>query len=111
MAPTLSRPPKDRTFNSGAVSFFECGVSNDTFPPVTVQWYRSVDEIFTSDEEIMSNGNKYLISPNTKTLVIAHTMLDDEGTYHCVATNSAGSTTSRGGVLTVETVNSGMYIC
>ena len=110
VAPTLSRLPEDRGFFIGAVSFFECGVSDDTFPPATVQWYRSEDEVLTSDEEITgdekitgdSDRRKYLISPNTKNLLIADSEVLDAGTYRCYAANPAGNMTSRGGVLTVN---------
>jgi len=81
VAPTLSRPPEDGEFYRGSVSFFECGVSDDTFPPATVQWYRSEDELLTNDEEITSDDRKYLISPNTKNLLIADSEASDAGTY------------------------------
>jgi len=110
VAPTLLRSPEDRMFYSGTVSFIECGVSNKTFPPATVQWYRSDDEIVTSDEEITSDENKFLISPNTNTLLIARTTQTDAATYRCVASNAVNSITSRGGVLTVEPSTDGTYI-
>ena len=110
VAPTLSRPPEDGEFYRGSVSFFECGVSDDTFPPATVQWYRSEDEVLTSDEEITgdekitgdSDRRKYLISPNTKNLLIADSEASDAGTYRCYAANPAGNVTSQGGVLTIN---------
>ena len=98
----MSRPPEDGEFYRGSVSFFECGVSDDTFPPATVQWYRSEDEVLTSDEEITSDRIKHFISPNTKNLLIADSEVSDAGTYRCYAANPAGNVTSQGGVLTIN---------
>ena len=112
VAPTLLHSPEDRTFFIGAVSFLECGIRNDTFPPPTVRWYKSEDEVLTDSEEIISNSDrsKYFISPNTKTLLIADSTSTDGGMYRCVATNAAGSVTSRGGQLTFKTASIGMSV-
>ena len=112
VAPTLPHPPKDRTFFIGTVSFLECGVSNKTFPPPTVRWYKSEDEVLSESEEIINGSaeGKFFISPNTKTLLIADSEITDGSTYRCFVANAAGNVTSLGGQLTFESGSDGTYV-
>lgn len=73
--------------NSDAV--LECvfgGFVNAAVTVPTIKWYHSVDTLIT-------NGNKYKISNQGRTLTIKTVSEDDEVAYRCVGTNSEGSAT------------------
>ena len=103
--PTLSHPPQNVTTYTNLLTFFQCGISNETFPPANVEWFKGSDVLNI-------DGDNLFVSPNTNTLIIHSSTSADEGEYHCQALNDVGSVTSDDVTLTViDQPPGGMNIC
>ena len=87
VAPTLTTQPANLTVNAGDAATFT--VAADGSPTPAFQWRKDGVNI---------------AGATTATYTIASATTGDAGTYTAVATNSAGSVTSNGATLTVNTV-------
>ena len=87
VAPTLTTQPANLTVNAGDAATFT--VAADGSPTPAFQWRKDGVNI---------------AGATTATYTIASATTGDAGTYSAVATNSAGSVTSNGATLTVNTV-------
>ena len=103
--PTLSHPPQNVTTYTNSLAFFQCGISNETFPPANVEWFKR-------SEVLNIDGDNLFVSPNTNALIIHSSTSADEGEYHCQVLNDVGSVTSDDATLTViDQPPGGMNIC
>jgi hypothetical protein len=85
-APTINTQPQSQTVGVGGTAVFTVGVAGSPAP--TIQW----------------NKNGVAIAGATSaTLTLNNVQTGDAATYTATATNSAGSVTSNGAVLTVST--------
>ncbi|XP_065903747.1 uncharacterized protein [Dysidea avara] len=98
--PTLSHPPQNVTTYTNSLAFFQCGISNETFPPANVEWFKGSEVLNIDDDNLF-------VSPNNNTLIIHSSTSADEGEYHCQALNDVGSVTSDDVTLTVIDQSSG----
>jgi hypothetical protein len=85
-APSITTQPQSQTVGVGGIATFTVGASGSPAP--TFQWNKSGAPI---------NG------ATSGTLTLNNVQVGDAATYTAVATNSAGTTTSSGAVLTVST--------
>ena len=84
-APVIMTQPTDQAGNVGDSVTFTAAASG--IPPATYQWQK--------------NGTN-LAGATNSTLVLSNLQLADAATYRVIATNSSGSATSNGAVLTVR---------
>ncbi len=84
-APIFTTQPASQTVTAPASVTFTAAASG--FPVPTYQWQK---------------GGADIVGATNATYTIATTSLTDAATYTCVATNSLGSATSNGAVLTVQ---------
>ena len=89
---SLTIQPQDLTIARDQVAGFECHAPN-SIPRTNVSWYRGSDRL--------QNSDRVLISSETGALFIRDATPNDNGRYHCVLENLAGSVTSRNAQLTV----------
>ena len=87
--PVITTHPVNTTVKALTSVTFTCSVSNVN--EVTYSWHRN-------NGDIPNNRSR---GQNTNALTITRVIPPDEGVYYCIATNDAGSTSSRSASLTV----------
>ena len=74
----------------GESAFIDCRVAGQPVP--TVEWRKT-------DDEAITDGEKYVIHDNNTLEITSFTDLDD-GSYYCIATNTNGTVRSLSAQLT-----------
>lgn len=98
--------PNNLTIPAGQLAAFECNTAGSK-PRATVSWYKDSTLIISN-----ATNRRIYISGITGTLMIREVQESDEGVYHCIASNVAGTETSKQARLSVVTeINymTGMY--
>ncbi len=89
--PFFSEHPADQLVDAGSAPVFTVALTDVS--GASYQWYK--------DDQMLADGDDFT-GTATDTLTVLDAQAGDIGDYHCVATNSAGSTPSDTGRLTVR---------
>jgi len=92
--PVFSRDPLNQTVTAGQTASFSVTVTGSPTP--TLYWRKGT--------QVLTDGGR-ISGSSTSTLQISGVQPADSGSYDCVATNTAGTATSRAAFLTVEAAN------
>lgn len=86
-SPQFTAHPSDLIVAQGQTAEFACPVTGDPAP--SVRWYRE-----DAEEVLETDGGGRLSLGGSGELRISSVVLEDEGSYYCLASNAAGSVRS-----------------
>ena len=90
--PVINTHPVNYKVKALKTAAFRCSAYDINEVTYSYSWHRN-------NGDIPSNTSR---GQNTNTLIITRVIPPDEGMYYCIATNDAGSTSSRNASLTVD---------